>query len=271
VPEDILTLPPPPADARLHYGNAPQQFGDLRLPIGDKNAHPHGDGSSTHPTRVKDSPPHPVIVNIHGGFWRNKYDLAHAGHLCAALTRRGIATWNIEYRRVGDEGGGWPGTFTDIRDGFRFVAQIAPKYKLDATRICVMGHSAGGQLALCLAVRESIKAVSLAGVVDLQRAWQLHLSNNAAADFLGGPPDQVHDHYREADPMQLEVGNSEQWLVHGAEDDTVPVAFSRDYYERKKSGGRVHLLEIAKADHFDLIDPRSAAWPKIEELVLQLL
>jgi hypothetical protein len=107
--------------------------------------------------------------------------------------------------------------------------------------------------------------------VDLQHAWQLHLSNNAAADFLGGPPDQVHDHYREADPMQLEVGNSEQWLVHGAEDNTVPVAFSRDYYERKKSGGRVRLLEIAKADHFDLIDPRSAAWPKIEELVLQLL
>jgi len=124
---------------------------------------------------------------------------------------------------------------------------------------------------LCLAARESIKAVSLAGVVDLQRAWQLHLSNNAVPEFLGGPPDQVHDHYREADPMQLEVGNSEQWLVHGAEDDTVPVTFSRDYYERKKSGGRVHLLEIAKADHFDLIDPRSAAWPKIEELVLQLL
>ena len=147
MPEDILSLSPPPADARIHYGNAPQQFGDLRLPAGTK--------------------PHPVLVNIHGGFWRNKYDLTHAGHLCAALTRQAIATWNLEYRRVGDDGGGWPGTFRDILDGYRFVAQIAQKYKLDSHRMMIMGHSAGGELALALASRESANAISLAGVVDL--------------------------------------------------------------------------------------------------------
>jgi acetyl esterase/lipase len=251
VPEDILSLSPPPADASIHYGNAPQQFGDLRLPAA--------------------TTPHPVLVNIHGGFWRNKYDLTHAGHLCAALTRHGIATWNLEYRRVGDDGGGWPGTFRDILDGYRFVAQIAHKYKLDPHRIMIMGHSAGGELALALASRESAKAISLAGVLDLHRAWELRLSNNAVAEFLGGPPDRVPEHYLEADPMQLKV-RQEQWLVHGTIDDIVPVALSRHYYEqKKKKGEQVHLLELENANHFDLIDPRSAAWPKIEEIVIKAL
>jgi acetyl esterase/lipase len=251
--EDILTLPPPPADARISYGAANQQFGDLRLPKGDG--------------------PHSVVMNIHGGFWRNKYDLTHAGHLCAALTAKGLATWNLEYRRVGDEGGGWPGTLRDIADGHRFIGQIAEKYKLDNNRILVMGHSAGGHLALCLAGHEpSIRrAISLAGVIDLQRAWDLHLSNNAVAEFLGGRPEQVAEHYQEADPMRLDI-RAEQWVVHGAVDDVVPPDFSRMYYEQKKKRGEnVHLVEIEKAGHFDMIDPRSAAWGTIEESVVSVM
>ena len=251
--EDILTLPPPPADARISYGAANQQFGDLRLPKGKG--------------------PHPVVVNIHGGFWRNKYDLTHAGHLCAALTAKGLATWNLEYRRVGDEGGGWPGTLRDIVDGHRFIGQLAEKYKLDKNRVLVMGHSAGGHLALCLAGHEpSIRrAISLAGVIDLQRAWDLHLSNNAVAEFLGGQPEQVSEHYQEADPMRLDI-RAEQWLLHGAVDEVVPPDFSRTYYERKKKyGENVHLVEIEKAGHLDVIDPRSAAWTKVEESLLNAM
>lgn len=251
--EDILTLPPPPADARISYGAANPQFGDLRLPKG--------------------TAPHPVVVNIHGGFWRNKYDLAHAGHLCAALTARGLATWNLEYRRVGDDGGGWPGTFRDVVDGYRFIRQIAAKYNLDNSRVLVMGHSAGGHLALCLAGHEASirRVISLAGVVDLQRAWDRHLSNNAVVDFLGGPPDQVAEHYQEADPMRLNI-RAEQWLVHGAVDDIVPPDFSRRYYEKKKAQGEnVHLVEIEKAGHFGVIDPRSTAWTKIEEAVREAI
>jgi acetyl esterase/lipase len=171
--EDILTLPPPPADARLAYGTGQLQFGDLRLP--------------------KSKSPFPVVMNIHGGYWRAKYDLAHAGHLCAALTAKGLATWNLEYRRVGNDGGGWPGTFEDIVNGFRFLPQLAQRYNLDSARILVMGHSAGGQLALCLAGHQpSVKRVlSLAGVADLQRAWEEHLSNDAVAEFLGGKPKDV--------------------------------------------------------------------------------
>jgi acetyl esterase/lipase len=249
--DDILTLPPPPADERIRYGDDPLQFGDLRLP--------------------KNKGPHPVLMNIHGGFWRNKYDLAHAGHLCAALTSRGIATWNIEYRRVGDKGGGWPGTFQDIVNAYRFIPRIP--FALDAKRMIVMGHSAGGHLALCLAAdHDSVRnVISLAGVTDAQRAWDLHLSNNAVVEFLGGSPSQVPIHYQQANPIRLSV-KAEQWLFHGTKDDVVPIEFSRTYAAAKKSKGEiVNLVEIENADHFDVIDPRSAAWKKIEEVVSQIL
>lgn len=249
--EDILTLPPPPADARISYGAANQQFGDLRLP--------HGRG------------PHPVVLNIHGGFWRNKYDLTHAGHLCATLTAKGLATWNLEYRRVGDDGGGWPGTFRDIVDGYRFLGQLAEKYSLDKSRVLAIGHSAGGHLALCLAAHEpSIKrAISLGGVVDLEKAWNLHLGSNAVRDFLRGTPEEVLQHYQEADPMRLAIRNAEQWLVHGALDDIVPADLSRAYCEQKqRQGENVHLVEIERVGHFDVIDPRSTAWVKVEQTVV---
>ena len=251
--DDILTLPPPPADARIAYGNDPHQFGDLRLP--------------------KSKGSHPVVMNVHGGYWRNKYDLAHAGHLCAALTAKGMATWNIEYRRVGDEGGGWPGTFADIRNGYRFILQLPKHYGLDPERVVVMGHSAGGQLALCLAGHDpSVRAVvSLAGVIDLERAFELHLSNNAVVEFLGGSPDEVPEHYAEADPVRLTISQAKQWIIHGEADDLVPVGFSRTYYEKKKKQGEnVHLLEVEKAGHFEMIDPRSAARSKVEEVLLNL-
>jgi acetyl esterase/lipase len=252
--EDILTLPPPAPDARLAYGTDPIQFGDLRLPQGKG--------------------PFPVVMNIHGGYWRAKYDLAHAGHLCAALTKKGCATWNLEYRRVGNPGGGWPGTFEDIASGYRFLPQITKHYRLDPARIAVMGHSAGGQLALCLASHEpSVKRVlSLAGVVDLQQAFALHLSSDAVVDFLGGTPKDVPDHYQDADPMWLAIPQARQVLMHGTRDDVVPPGFSRDYVEKnKKAKEEVTLVEIAGADHFDLIDPRSAAWPQVEAQVLKLV
>jgi len=253
--DDILTLPPPPADARITYGADANQFGDIRLP--------------------KSKGPFPVAMNIHGGFWRAKYDLAHAGHLCAALTTKGIATWNIEYRRVGNKGGGWPGTFEDVRSAYRYLAQIDKKYNLDPEKVVVMGHSVGGELALCLAAHEaSVKrVVSLAGVVDLKQAYEQHLSNDAVVEFLGGKPGEVPEHYREADPMEESLPHSTtQWLIHGASDDTVPSTFSRNYAQQKKAAGEdVHYLEISTAGHYELIDPRSTAWPKVEDTVRHLL
>ena len=185
VVDDILTLSPPPADVRLPYGGDAHQFGDLRIPGGLPKP-----GAKSHPR-------HPVVMNIHGGYWRNKYDLVHAGHICAALTAQGFATWNIEYRRIGDPGGGWPGSFEDVRNSHRFLHQIAKPYHLDLHRVVVMGHSAGGQMALALAGHEaSVKnVVSLAGVVDLARALELHLSHDAAdggVQLLAQGPTRSH-------------------------------------------------------------------------------
>jgi acetyl esterase/lipase len=256
--DDILTLAPPPADSRVAYGSDPNQFADLRLP--------------------KAKGPHPTVINIHGGFWRAKYNLDHAGHLCAALTSKGIATANLEYRRVGNEGGAWPNTFADIRSAYNFLLQNLHHHNLDPHKFLVMGHSAGGQLALCLAAHEPTvtRVVSLAGVVDLERAYQLHLSNDAVVEFLRGTPEEVPDHYREADPMRLSIPRARQWLIHGDKDDVVPSVFSRDYVAAKqKRGGKekedLHLLEIPAAGHFDLIDPRSKAWGQIEHTIPQLL
>ena len=243
--EDILSQPPPPPDLRVAYGADPNQFLEVRVPKGKG--------------------PHPVLLNIHGGYWRAKYDLAHAGHLCEALRLAGVATFNVEYRRVGNDGGAWPGTFDDIRSAYRFVRKSGSKFSLDFKRLVVMGHSAGGQLALCLAAHETslLRVISLAGVVNLQKAFELHLSNDAVVEFLGGKPSEVPEHYREADPTELKIPHARQWLIHGAADDIVPPAFSRDYVELKKNKGEtVQLVEIAGAGHFDVIDPRSDAFKK---------
>jgi acetyl esterase/lipase len=249
--DDILSSTPPQADARVAYGRDANQFVDLRL--------------------AKGKGPHALVVFLHGGYWRARYDLGYAGHLCAALTAKGIATANVEYRRVGNAGGGWPGTFEDVRAAYQFLLQNAQKYEFDTRRVVAMGHSAGGQLALCLAAHENgVKGVvSLAGVVDLQRAYALHLSNDAVVEFLGGTPKELADHYREADPMKLAI-SARQWLVHGAADDVVPPEFSRDYVSAKqKMKEDARLVAIAGAGHFEVVDPRAAVWKDVERAVLE--
>lgn len=252
--EDILSKPQPPPDERVAYGPDPNQFLEVRLP------------------RAKG--PHSVLLNVHGGYWRAKYDLVHAGHLCEALRAAGLATFNTEYRRVGNQGGGWPGTFEDIRSAYRFVQQEHSRFHLDPDKLVVMGHSAGGQLALCLAAHETPirRVISLAGVVDLKRGYALHLSNDAVAEFMGGKPDAVPEHYREADPMELTIPHARQWLLHGKDDGVVPPEFSRDYVlQKKKAGESSELLEVPHAGHFELIDPASDAFKQVTSTVLTAL
>jgi acetyl esterase/lipase len=255
--EDILSKTPPAADLRIEYGSDPNQFVDVRLPAGKG--------------------PHPVVFFIHGGYWRAKYDLTYAGHLCHALKKEGVATWNVEYRRVGNPGGGWPGTFEDIRAAFHALmrgAQQSSRSPLDLQHLCVAGHSAGGQLALCLAAHEPsvARVLSLAGVLDLRRGWELHLSNDAVAQFLGGPPAQVPDHYREASPAEQSIPTTVQKLIHGSVDDSVPYEISRSYAaSKKKAGETVELITLPGTGHFEIVDPSSAVWNKVQEILLTLL
>ena len=138
--EDILSKQPPTADLRFPYGQDPNQFVDVRLPEGKG--------------------PHPVVFFIHGGYWRAKYDLTYAGHLCAALKKAGIATWNVEYRRVGNQGGGWPGTFDDVATAVdvlpSLVREAAGGGVISDEPALLAGHSAGGHLALWAASRHNL-------------------------------------------------------------------------------------------------------------------
>ena len=254
--EGILASKPPAADLRMSYGPGEFQFADVRVPSGKG--------------------PHPAVFFIHGGYWRAKYDLIYAGHLCGALKQAGIASWNVEYRRVGNPGGGWPGSFEDIRSAYRALLESQQKSTLpplDIKRVCVAGHSAGGQLALCLAAFEptAARVLSLAGVLDLRRGYDLHLSNDAVANFLGGSPTQVPDHYREASPAEKPIPHAVQKLIHGTADDDVPYEISQGYAERKKKlGEKVELITLPKIGHFEIVDPGSAVWSKVLETIVGL-
>ena len=251
---------------RLPYGEAPQQFGDLRLPPGPG--------------------PHPAGIAIHGGFWRARYDLEYLGHLCAALTAAGIATWNIEYRRVGDPDGGWPGTFRDVAQAARHLRSIAPAYGIAPDRVVTLGHSAGGHLALWLAGMHRVPmhcairseppalrgAVSLAGVVDLDEAWRLGLSGHAVGELLGGSPIEVPARYASASPARLLPLGTPHVLVHGERDADVPLALSATYHRRATAlGDPAELVVLPRTGHFEPTDPCTDAWPAVLGAVIRLL
>jgi len=263
----ILDMPAPAADIRLHYGQDALQFGDLRMPAGPG--------------------PHPVAIVIHGGFWRAKYGLAYAGHMAAALTAAGIATWNLEYRRMGNPGGGWPGTFLDNALGADYVRELARKYPLHLEKVISIGHSAGGHLAVWLAARRRIPqgdtlasadpiklrgAVSLAGIVDLRRAWELKLGDNAVDLLMGGPPVELSARYRTASPIELAPLGLKVRLLHGTEDSTVPIEISNGYQKAaSRAGDDARLVVLGGADHFAAVDPRSEHWATVEKTAREVL
>lgn len=251
---EILTEPPPPdADARLAYGSEPLQFADLRLPDGPG--------------------PHPVVVMFHGGYWQAIYNLTHAGHLCVDLAAHGIATLNVEYRRIGDPGGGWPAMLEDVCRALDGLAALADEHQLDLSRLVVMGHSAGGHLALLAARRGSVPlraAVSLAGVVDLRAIDATGDDRGQIARMLGGLPEEVPERWAEASPSaQLPLG-FRYVLACGTEDvhwqpnEAFAVA-------ARAAGDDVELLPLPGAGHFELVDPLSPEWAVIRRKLHELL
>ncbi len=228
-----------------------------------------------------------MVIGIHGGYWRERYGLDHFERACVALTERGIATWNIEYRRVGNPGGAWPGTFLDVASAANFLRELAPTYDLDLHRVVAVGHSAGGHLALWLAARHRVPedsaiytpdplplraAVSLAGVVDLHRAWELGLSNFAVGELLGGSPEQYPERYAAASPYALLPLGLRQTLLHGTEDEDVPLELSERYEAASiAAGDPATLLTLPGAGHFELVDPQSSEWPSVVTAVSLLL
>ena len=274
---NILTRKPPQADRRLHYGPGEVQFGDLWMP-----------------TERKGRAFCPVVVFFHGGWWQSMYDLAYAGELCAALRGEGFAVWSVEYRRVGETGGGWPYTFQDAAAGFDHVAELAKDYPLDLGRVVAMGHSAGGHLAFWLAGRHHIAAdsplylsqprVTLRGVVALAGAVDLRLTRDLAGQqlfahdrqevehLMGGPPERFPERYRAGNPGDLMPLGVPQMLLQGTVDGQIPPGLPARWAEQsRRQGDAVTVRMIRGADHFDVVDPRSKAWPIVREAVRSML
>jgi acetyl esterase/lipase len=263
----LFDTPPPPADLRISYGDDPLQFGDLRLPDGE------GEG------------PHPVVVTIHGGFWRNRYSLEHLGFMCEAITRAGYATWSLEYRRIGDDGGGWPGTFLDVGMGVDYLRTLAPEYNLDLARVTLIGHSAGGHLVLWAAARPNIPesdplyipdplrpsaVISLAGVSSLEMAYEKQLSNNVVLDLMGGPPGELPERYRTASPIEMLPLGVRTVLIHGTDDENVPYTLSEAYNDAAtQEGDPVELVRLRGAGHFEVIDPQMREWSEVLKAIVK--
>ena len=239
---------------RIPYGSDPFQFGELSCPEGSKR--------------------HPVVIVIHGGFWRSKWDLEYIRPVCESLAEAGIAAWNLEYRRIGNPGGGWPGTLNDVQAGAEYLKTIALNHNLDVDRVIAIGHSAGGHLALWLASRTKVlrAVISLAGVADLRRAWELKLSNTVVAEFLGGGPDQFPSRYDSASPIELLPFGIPQKLFHGTHDDSVPFDISERFVRAARlRGDDAELIKLQGAGHFELVDPLKPEFQLVRETVLKLL
>jgi acetyl esterase/lipase len=269
VPE-IMEMPTAPADVRVAYGPADTvQFGDLRLPGGDG--------------------PHPVVLIIHGGCWLSAYGLDLMDAMATEFREQGYATWNIEYRRVGEPGGGWPHTFLDVAAATDHLRTLAEDYPLDLERVVAVGHSAGGHLALWLGMRDQLPdnsdlypsdplplkgIVSLAGITDPESylVRQPGSCGSSVDDLLGGLPEEQPLRYAEASPLQNVPLGTPQILISGAEDPIVPLTHVERYYKAaRRAGDEVELVTVKKAGHFEVIAPGSIAWESVEEAVERLL
>jgi acetyl esterase/lipase len=230
---------------RFSYGQNPSQVCELFLPDGPG--------------------PFPVAVLIHGGFWRQRYALDQQRPLAEHLRERGWAAWNVEYRRLGGDGG-WPATVEDV--GAAIDALADRPEPLDRARVVAIGHSAGGHLAFWAAARREPRvalsaAVSQAGVVDLDLAAELRLSNGVVLDFLGGTPEEVPERYELASPARRLPLGVPLLLVHGEEDDTVPVRSSLAFAESARAAGDDCTLVTLPGGHFEHLDPDSDSFQAV--------
>lgn len=270
-PREVNAIPAAPPDHVIAYGNDPNQFGQLFLPKGPG--------------------PFPVAVVIHGGCWKKFADLNNTAPMSDALRQAGIAVWNIEYRRVDSEGGGWPGTYLDIAQAIDSLRTMAPEYRLDLRQVITVGHSAGGHLALWAAARHRLSktsplylqnplrvrgVVSLAGPGRLQSLSPEHQQKVCGSvpvtQLLGGAIDQVPERLRDGSPAEMLPLGVPQILISGSLDWLVPPPFAEEYAAlAKKSGDEVQTTVIEGAGHFELIAPGTAAWPIVKQAVLSTI
>jgi acetyl esterase/lipase len=270
-PADLQSLPVRPADHRLPYGDDPNQFAELRLPSG--------------------AGPHPVVVLVHGGCWKAEYatlrDLSPMGD---ALKAEGIASWNVEYRRLGQPGSGWPGTYADIGRAIDHLRQLESRYRLDLSRAAVVGHSAGGHLAMWSATRRRLSSdspvhavsplplrgvINLAGSIDMRENiahMEAECHDAVVTTLLGGTPASVPERYRDVSATTVVPLGVQQILVWGEHENFVPLSLARRHADAAtKAGDRARLIVVPATGHFELASPHSSAWPTVLEAIRSLV
>lgn len=264
----LLNTGHPVPTRTLAYGTLPGQFGELWLPAG------HG--------------LHPVVVMIHGGCWLASQPGAELmAYIAEDMRKSGVAVWNIEYRRLGTPGAGYPGTFLDIASGMDYLRRIAQQNQLDLNRVVVLGHSAGGQLALWAAARRRVPhssplyrknalpvrvAISLAGVNDLAAYRSKGPANcgpHTIDALVNAKGRKNQDYFADTSPAAMLPLGVEQVIVAGDADPIVPAGFANDYAAAaQKAGDKVETMNLHGADHFVLIDPRTREWAQIKTSLL---
>jgi len=266
-PPEIMTaaeamgFPSPKADHVIAYGDDPLQFGELRLPDGDG--------------------PFPVIVLIHGGCWYSEYDIAHSRKLADAFPREGIAIWSLEYRRIGDPGGGWPGTFDDIEAGFTYLSELTARFSLDPDQVILAGHSAGGHLALWMAQRieeqqpaDTVNprgVLALAPAADLEFLYENGTCGNAAAKLMGGSPEEFPERYEQGSVANRIPQSTPQITVIGKYDEMWRPVGVRYATAAAAQGVPIEVIDAPESGHFEMIDPNSSTWPLVLGAARELL
>jgi acetyl esterase/lipase len=252
--------------AVVHYGPAPAQVAELFLP--------------KTPIRKKGSP-YPVIVLLHGGCFLAEYQgLAQTSAIADDLAARGYAVWNVDYRKLGEPGAGYPGTFLDVATAVDRLRTEAPKYNLDARRVIALGHSAGGHLALWAAARGKLPAnsplhtadplpirtvVSLAGIGDLKgqaKVFAIPCGDDTIERLID--LSRRKSPYADTSPAELLPSGTKVVMVHGAYDPVLPPYTGRAYAElARHAGDAAEVVTIPDAGHFDVVIPTTAAWKEV--------
>lgn len=263
---DYLALTGPAPSATYAYGRAPSQYAELFVP--------HGAG------------PFPVAVLVHGGCWTKEFGgITQLRNMAGALAARGIAVWNVEYRRVDETGGGYPGTYQDINAALDLLAVQAPAHGLDLHRIVAVGHSAGGQLVQWMAGRSRIvsgsvlyqsaplpvrEIVSLGGLADLRHEQALIKSScdRDIVDLTGRPSAGRPDVFSDTNAAELMPNGSHTVLVTGERDTVSPPRVAHDYAARAvKAGDAAEVVILPGASHYDEVAATSEAWPTVLAII----
>jgi acetyl esterase/lipase len=254
--DSLAALTAPAPSARIAYGPDALQYGNLRLPQGPG--------------------PHRVVLFVHGGCFLQQYTIAHAAALEQAFADSGYAVWSIEYRRVGDEGGGWPGTFEDVARGADYLRVLARTYPLDLSRVVAAGHSAGGALVMWLAARDRLRAdspvrgssplpigavLAIAPATDFGDLQAKRVCGGVIDQLMGGSPESFAERYRDVSPALLAPIRVPQVLVVGEQDRNWGPG-GKAYYASAVAAhdSLVRMVEVPEAGHFDVVAPTTPAW-----------